>query len=144
MRAEGSLSVQASRENMWSRLSDPHELEQALPAVEEVEVSDGDSFSVLLAPSTALGETPLWVDVRVAERREGEHVRLVCRGRGGEYDASLAVDIHLDGDRDADGCEVRWSAEASFNGVWSALGQRVLPAILASQVERVLRAASDG
>ena len=143
MRAEGSLSVQASREVMWSRLSDPRELERALPAVEEVEVSDEDSFSVLVAPSTALGETPLWVDVQVAERREGEHVRLVCRGRGGEYDAELALEISLDGDGDADGCEVRWSAEASFNGILSALGQRVLPAILASQVEGVLRAAAS-
>lgn len=146
MKADGSLSVQASRELMWSRLSDPRELERALPAVEEVEVSDDDSFSVLVAPSTALGETPLWVDVRVAERREGEHVRLVCRGRRGEYDAELAVEISLDGDGDGAGerCEVNWRAEASLRGIWSALGQRVLPAILATQVERVLLAAADG
>jgi hypothetical protein len=39
---------------------------------------------------------------------------------------------------------VSWSAEARFSGIWSALGQRVLPAILSSQVERVLLAAADG
>jgi carbon monoxide dehydrogenase subunit G len=140
MKADGSLTLDAPREQVWSRLSDPAQLEHVLPAV-EVSVSDADSFSVLVAPSTALGQTPLWVDVEVAERREGEHVRLECRGRGGEYDASLAVDIDLDGDGSQ--CAVSWRAEASFNGVWSALGQRVLPAIMATQIERVLRAAAD-
>jgi carbon monoxide dehydrogenase subunit G len=125
---------------VWSRLSDPRELEQALPGVEEVEVHDSESFAVLVAPRTALGETSLWIDVEISERREGEHVRLECRGRGGEYDASLAVDIDLDGD--GENCAVSWSAEASFSGVWSALGQRVLPAILSTQIERVLQAAA--
>jgi carbon monoxide dehydrogenase subunit G len=141
MKADGSLTLDASRQHVWSRLSDPHELERVLPAVEEVEVRDQESFSVLVAPTTALGETALWVEVEIAERREGEHVRLECRGRGGEYDAELAVDIELDGDGTQ--CAVSWRAEASFNGVWSALGQRVLPAIMTTQIERVLLAAAS-
>ena len=141
MKADGTLTLDASREHVWSRLSDPRELERTLPAVEEVEVRDQESFTVLVAPSTALGETPLWVEIEVRERREGEHVQLNCRGRGGEYDASLAVEIDLDGDGSQ--CTVSWRAEASFRGLWSALGQRVLPGIMATQIERVLLAAAQ-
>jgi carbon monoxide dehydrogenase subunit G len=142
MRTGGSVQLDAPAQSLWTRLSDPRALEAALPAVESVELLSADRFAARVEPATGLGATPLNLEVTIADAREGEHVRLTGTGDGPEFATTFAVELDLSEHGSA--TEVRWSAEARFNGVLSSLGQRVLPAILAAQVERVLRAAADG
>lgn len=139
MRAEGSLEVPAARPGLYRMLSDPRRLEDALPSVDAVVLEDDEHFAVMAAPATGLGVTPLALSVVIADRREDEHVRLAGTGEGGEYTVSFAVEVDF---HDAGpGTRVDWVAEARFSGVIGSLGQRVLPAILRQQVERVVRAA---
>jgi len=139
MKAHGSIQLQAGREDLWVRLSDVRLLEEALPSVRSVEQHDEESFAVSIEPTTGLGSTPLHLEVVILDRRENEHVRLEGSGSGGEYATSFHIEIDLD--ESGGGTSAGWSAEAYVDGVLGSLGQRVLPAILASQVQRVLRAA---
>ncbi len=76
----------------------------------------------------------------MSERRENEGVRLSGDADGGEFTSTFQVELEfVAGGPESD---VRWSAEASFDGLISSIGQRVLPAILAGQVERVVRQAA--
>lgn len=140
MRVEGSLEVPGARAELYRMLSDPRRLEDVLPSVDTVVVEDDEHFSVMAAPVTGLGVTPLALSVEIADRREGEHVRLLGAGEGGEYVVSFSAELDF---RDAGpATRVEWAADARFGGVIASLGQRVLPAILRQQVERVLRAAA--
>lgn len=140
MNARGTTQLDVARANLWLRLSDPRTLEDVLPSIQSVERHDDDSFAVHIEPQTGLGSTPLHLEVAMLDRKENEHVRLQGSGRGGEYATSFEIEIDLD--ENAGGTEVRWSAEASVDGVLGSLGQRVLPMILTSQVQQVLRASA--
>jgi len=141
VRTGGSVQLDAPARSLWARLSDPRALEDALPSVDSVELLSADRFAARVQPATGLGTTPLHLEVTIADAREPEHVRLAGTGEGGEFATTFAVELDLS--EHGNGTEVRWSAEAHVDGVLSSLGQRVLPAILAAQVERVLRAAAD-
>ncbi|MDQ2894805.1 MAG: SRPBCC domain-containing protein [Actinomycetota bacterium] len=141
MMVGGRVAVEASCEEMFSRLSDPRKLEDRVPAVEWVEVLDEDSFTVSMAPSTGLGITPLKLRVNVSDRRDNEGVRLSGEADGGEFTA--AFQLRLEFVPDGQASQVRWSAEARFVGLLSSIGQRVLPAIVAAQVEAVVRQAAS-
>ncbi len=141
MRVEGRVAVEASCDEMFSRLSDPRKLEDLVPAVESVEVLDEESFTVNMEPSTGLGITPLKLRVNVSERRDNEGVRLSGEADGGEF--TCAFQLRLEFVPDDQGSHVRWGAEARFVGLLSSIGQRVLPSILAAQVEGVVRQAAS-
>ena len=141
MKANGSSQLDAPRDRLYQCLSDPRQLEQLLPSVESVAQIGDDVLAVRVAPHTALGATPLDLELTILDQRTPEHVRLDGTGNGGEFVASFQVE--LDFAENGSGTEVSWQAEASFNGLLSSIGQRILPAILGSQVDAVLRAAAD-
>jgi carbon monoxide dehydrogenase subunit G len=136
---QGSVEVSTERTELYRRLSGPRRLEEALPAVDAIEIDSDDRFTALVAPATALGVTPLQLTVTISDRREGEHVRLDGVGDAAEYGATVAIE--LDFSDAGPGTQVRWQAEGTFRGVLSSLGQRVLPAILGRQVQQVVQAA---
>jgi uncharacterized protein len=140
MRVEGTVEVAATRAELYAALSNPRRLEDALPAVDAVELDGDDAFSVTAAPATGLGVTPVRLAVAISDRREGEHVRLSGTGRGAEF--VTAFDVEVDFTDAGAGTTVAWAAEATFGGVLASLGQRVLPAIVGRQVEQVVRAAA--
>lgn len=141
MKANGSSQLEAPRKRLYECLSDPGQLEQLLPSVESVEQISHDVLAIRVAPQTALGATPLDLEITIRERRGHEHVRLDGTGNGGEFQASFQVE--LDFTENGSGTEVSWRAEAKFNGLLSSLGQRILPAILGAQVDAVLQSAAD-
>ncbi|MGI8711684.1 MAG: SRPBCC domain-containing protein [Solirubrobacteraceae bacterium] len=141
MNASGSTQLDAPRARLYACLSDPRQLEPLLPSVESVEQIGDDELAVRVAPQTALGATPLDLELTVRRERGPEHVRLEGTGRGGEFRTSFQVELEFA--ENGSGTEVSWQAEAEFNGLLSSIGQRILPAILASQIDAVLRAAAD-
>jgi carbon monoxide dehydrogenase subunit G len=140
MRVQGTVEVPAARAELYATLSDPRRLEAALPAVDSIDLDGDDAFTVTAAPATALGVTPVRLSVRISDRRESEHVRLSGTGRAAEYAATF--DVAVDFTDAGDGTAVGWVAEATFVGVLASLGQRILPAVLDQQVERVIRTAA--
>ncbi|MFZ0044113.1 MAG: SRPBCC domain-containing protein, partial [Solirubrobacteraceae bacterium] len=111
MKVGGEITLAAPTGSLWTRLSDPRMLESALPVVGAVDLHREDEFSVEVAPATGLGVTPMLLDVKIADRREGEHVTLHGGGRGGEY--AVRFTVVLDLSQGDEGCAVRWTAEAS-------------------------------
>ena len=140
MKAKGSSELDAPRKKLYECLSDPGQLEQLLPWVESVEQISDDALAIRLAPQTALGATPLDLEITISNRRAPEHVRLDGTGNGGEFRTSFQVE--LDFTESASGTGISWGAEAKFSGLVSSLGQRILPAILGAQIDAVLQAAA--
>lgn len=140
MKARGSSQLDAPRKRLYECLSDPDQLEQLLPSVESVEQISDDVLAIRLAPQTALGATPLDLEITIRDRRNHEHVRLEGTGNGGEFQTSFQVE--LDFSESGSATEVSWEAEATFSGLLSSFGQRILPAILEAQVDAVLHAAA--
>lgn len=140
MHVEGTHQSKAPAGALWGALSDPERLAAALPDVGLVEVESPERFSAYVRPSSALGITPLQLDVRILERAEPERVRIAGDGAAGEHRVSFDVTLRLTA-ADADGCSVAWAADVQAYGVLGSVTQRVLPMLLRDQVAIVLAAA---
>ncbi len=140
MNAQGSATIDAPREQVYAQLSDPKRLEPLLPSVQSLDELGDGRFAVRVAPQTALGATPLFLELSIREQREPEHVRIEGSGDGSEFRTTF--EVKLDFAEHGSGTEVSWEAQARFSGILSSLGQRILPAILASQIDAVLHAAA--
>jgi carbon monoxide dehydrogenase subunit G len=140
MIVSGSALVPIAPPELWAALSDPVRLAEALPHVDTVDSDGGDRFSAWARPRTGLGDTPLRMEFEIADRRDGEHVRIVGEGTSGENFVKLVVDLDLVARGDSS--EARWTADVQVRGVLASLVQRSLPALLTEQVNEVLAAAS--
>jgi carbon monoxide dehydrogenase subunit G len=126
---------------LWSVLSDPAALGEALPHVDVVDVHDNGNFSATLRASTGLGQTPLRMDFEIADRRDGEHVRIVGSGQTGENQVWMSVELDLMSEDE--GSAASWTADVRVRGVLASLVQRNLPALVTDQVNGVLLVAQQ-
>jgi carbon monoxide dehydrogenase subunit G len=135
----GTSTLSLSPPEAWAALSDPARLGDAIPHVDSVDVASDGSFSAVARPVTGLGSSPLRMDFEIADRREGEHVRILGSGLAGENFVQLAVELDLS--PDAGGTRASWTADVHVRGVLASLVQRSLPLLVAEQVDAVLAAA---
>jgi|tagenome__1003787_1003787.scaffolds.fasta_scaffold20974451_4 carbon monoxide dehydrogenase subunit G len=142
MNVSGRSAVPMPVSELWTALSDPARLGGALPHVDTVDVRDDANFSATSRVTTGLGQTPLRMDFEIADRREGEHVRIVGSGVAGENEVWMSVSLDLSAEGDG-GSAAAWTADVRLRGVLSSLLQRNLPALVADQIEGVLLVAQQ-
>jgi carbon monoxide dehydrogenase subunit G len=142
MNVSGRSTVPMPVSELWAALSDPARLGDALPHVDTVDVRDDANFSATLRASTGLGQTPLRMDFEIADRREGEHVRIVGSGVAGENEVWMSVSLDLSAEGDG-GSAAAWTADVRLRGVLSSLLQRNLPVLVADQIDGVLLVAQQ-
>jgi len=138
----GRSTVPMPPAELWAVLSDPARLGDALPHVDTVDVRDDANFSATVRVGTGLGQTPLRMEFEIADRREGEHVRIVGTGTAGENEVWMSVSLDLSSDDDG-GSAASWNADVRIRGVLSSLLQRNLPAIVSDQIDGVLLVAQQ-
>ena len=127
---------------LWATLSDPSRLGEALPHVDTVDVRDDANFSATLRADTGLGQTPLRMEFEIADRRDGEHVRIVGTGLAGENQLWMSVELDLSSEGDGDSA-ASWMADVRVRGVLASLVQRNLPALVTDQIDGVLLVAQQ-
>jgi carbon monoxide dehydrogenase subunit G len=137
----GQAVVPMPVSELWAALSDPARLGEALPHVDVVDVRDDANFSATLRAETGLGQTPLRMDFEIADRRDGEHVRIVGSGEVGENKVWMSVELDLSAQDE--GSAASWTADVRVRGVLGSLVQRNLPALVTDQVNGVLRVAQQ-
>jgi carbon monoxide dehydrogenase subunit G len=140
MIVSGTSTLSLAPADAWAALSDPARLGDAIPYVDGVDVGSDAAFSAVARPHTGLGDTPLRMDFEIADRREGEHVRILGSGLAGENYVELAVELDLS--PDDGGTRASWTADVHVRGVLASLLQRSLPGLVTDQVNAVLAAAS--
>jgi carbon monoxide dehydrogenase subunit G len=141
MIVSGRTSVAMPAAELWSVLSDPVRLGEALPHVDTVDVRDDANFSATLRVPTGLGQIPLRADFEIADRREGEHVRIVGSAVAGENEVWMSIELDLSSQDE--GSAASWTADVRVRGVLASLVQRNLPALVTDQVNGVLRVAQQ-
>ena len=142
MNVSGRSTVPMPPAELWAVLSDPARLGDALPHVDTVDVRDDANLSATVRVGTGLGQTPLRMEFEIADRREGEHVRIVGTGTAGENEVWMSVSLDLSSDDDG-GSAASWNADVRIRGVLSSLLQRNLPAIVSDQIDGVLLVAQQ-
>jgi carbon monoxide dehydrogenase subunit G len=141
MNVSGRSVVPMPVAELWTALSDPSRLGEALPHVDVVDVGDDGGFSATFRVPTGLGQTPVRMDFEIADRRDGEHVRVVGSGEVGENQVWMSVGLDLSAE--GDGAAASWTADVRVRGVLGSLVQRNLSALVTDQVNGVLMVAQQ-
>lgn len=134
MRIAGERHFDATREDVYRALVDPHELARAFSAIERVD-AHGTDWKVVVRPPFP-GGFRLKFSVHLEELREPDHARL--RAWGKSLGGRLSVDSTFDLLPARGGTLMRWSAEVDAAGLFSGLGSQSLAAVATKQAERAL------
>ncbi len=139
MIVDGSTRLSAAPQAVLAVLGDPSRLVPALPNVDEFSWEDRDAgrFAATVRPRLALGDVPFRTRWTV-EAPVDHAVTFVVEGRGEEH--RLAMTLRIDVAAEDSGSRVTWSADYAVSGTMRAVGQRVLPAIVAAQAQLALDA----
>jgi uncharacterized protein len=135
VRIGGTKRFQASRERVFRALTDPHELSQLMPGVQRVEVQSDDEWIAVVKPPFGRGLN-LKLDIRVTDRREPEHARLVAWGKS--FGARISIETEFELAEDGGGTEMEWSADVGLAGLLGGFGGKALEPAARHQAERAL------
>jgi carbon monoxide dehydrogenase subunit G len=138
VRAEGIKELDASRERVWTIISDPANMARLMPGVEDFEIVDDRHWRAKVKVPLGLGGLKLSVEFEKLEERPLEFSSMRGKGKGVGALVDMTTSFSLSGE--GDHTTMAWEADVTLAGAIGSMGQRVLQPIVNQQVEGVLTA----
>ena len=124
MELDGTFTVRAPREKVWSFFMDPSQLSSCVSDPHGFEVVDENHFKGWVKAGIAFVRGTFTGSVTVEERVPPERARLTARGSGVGNAIDVGATIELS--KSADGTTVRWKANVVLSGMIASVGARLL------------------
>jgi carbon monoxide dehydrogenase subunit G len=121
----GSPVIRATREYVWSRLTDPDFVAASGPGVESVEALDPTHFKVVSGLGVGSVKVRFKLDVELFDIMEGQSLKMRSRGKAPGSMVDIVSSLHI---ADAAPGTVRldWSATSEVSGTVASVGARLL------------------
>ena len=138
MNVNGTKELAASREVVWSVISDPAQMAGLMPGVEGFEIKDDRHWQAKVKVPLGLGGLKMTIDFEKLEERPPEFASMNAKGKGVGAMMNMTTSFTLSGE--GDHTSMAWAADVKIAGPVGSMGQRVLQPIINQQVENVLTA----
>jgi carbon monoxide dehydrogenase subunit G len=124
MELEGSFTVRAPRDRVWTFFMDPFALSSCISDPHAIEVVDEDHFKGWVKAGVAFIKGTFTGSATIAERVPPERARIKAHGAGmgSAFDVESTIDLSEAGDETT----VRWKAGVVLNGTIATMGARLL------------------
>jgi len=124
MELEGSFTVRASRDRVWSFFMDPYALSSCISDPHAFEVVDETHFKGWVKAGVAFIKGTFNGSAAIVERKAPVHARITAHGAGmgSAFDVESTVDLSEAGGDTT----VRWKANVVLNGTIATVGARLL------------------
>lgn len=124
MKIEGSQKLNASRENIYARLTSAAVLQRCIPGCESLEETGENAYAVTIKAGIGMIKGTFKGNVRLEEMRAPEHYRIVVDGKGGPGFVKGTGDFDLE---ESDGATlIRYTGEMQVGGAIAGVGQRMI------------------
>lgn len=124
MKIEGKQELHASRDRVYSALTNPEVLRRCIPGCETLEKTAEDTYAATLKAGVGSIKGTFKGEVRLEDMRPPEHYRIVVEGKGGVGFAKGSADFDLE---EKDGATViTYSGELQIGGTIAGVGQRMI------------------
>jgi len=125
MRFEGSVAINASREQVWAFVIDPDQVGQCGPGVEKIEVIDADHFKATAKVGIGFISARFNVNMEFAERQAPDRALIKAHGQAPGSAVDAIAEMRLsDG---PDGTTVMdWNADVNLSGTLASVGARLI------------------
>jgi uncharacterized protein len=124
MKIEGNQELHASRDRVYSALTDPEVLRRCIPGCESLEKTAENTYAATLKAGVGSIKGTFKGEVRLEEMRPPEHYRLVVEGKGGVGFAKGSADFDLE-EKDV-ATVITYSGELQIGGTIAGVGQRMI------------------
>jgi carbon monoxide dehydrogenase subunit G len=125
----GAPEIRATREQVWTRLLDPHFIARSAPGVETVERIDATRFRMIMAFGVALLKLRLALDVEMFDIVDGISARMRARGHAPGSAVEMVSDIRVE-EAGSGRVRLRWNAASSVTGALTGVGSRIMEAVV--------------
>ena len=129
MNFEGTVNIEASREEVWKFLTDPHQVGSCAPGLESLEIVTPDEEFLAVA-SMGLGSikvkftaTVKWLEMDNLERAK---LQVQAKAPGSSVEATSEMFLS-DGDNGS--TDLRWTADISIMGKIASLASRLMGSV---------------
>jgi len=121
----GSPVIHASRDRVWSRLTDPDFVAASAPGVETVEALDPTHFKIVSGLGVGVVKIRFNLEVELFDVVEGRSLKMRSRGNGLGSMVDVVSSLRI---ADAAPGTVRldWSATSEVSGTMASVGGRFL------------------
>src|SRR5579863_1575856 len=131
---DGSNSMNASKETVYSLLTDPNFLAKTLPDAEDVRVIDSDTLEAKIKLRVAVVSSTMKVRMTVAQRTPPDRATLIAEGQGSGSSMKINSVFNLEGSLPT---KMSWSADAELTGVMAGLGSSLLKGFATKKVNEI-------
>jgi carbon monoxide dehydrogenase subunit G len=122
---QGTLTIKAPQDKVWTFLLDPRAVSRCLPDVQSLEVAGDGAFRAVVRVGISLIRGNFTFDVAMEELDAPRHARV--RGRGSGLGSAVDVDSRLDlTDGDGETTRLDWQADVVVSGTIAGVGARLL------------------
>lgn len=129
MKVQGTVTINAPRQKVWSFLTDPEQVSQCAPGVESLEIiPPGDKFRAVA--SVGFGSMKVrftldaeWVDMAPMDRAGA---KVHGTAPGSTVDASAEMNLSDGGDG---GTQLDWMADVTVQGTIASLASRLMGSV---------------
>jgi carbon monoxide dehydrogenase subunit G len=135
----GTKELSASRETVWSVISEPAEMAKLMPGVESFEIIDEKHWTAKVKVPLGLGGLKMTMNFERLEERPPEFASMRAKGQGVGALMDMTTAFTL-AESEGGGTSMAWEADVKIAGPVGSMGQRVLQPIVNQQVGQVLEA----
>ncbi len=122
---EGTLTIRAPRETVWTFLVDPHAVSRCLPDVQSLDLLDEGKFRAVVRVGVSFIKGNFTFEVTMLDLEALRHARIT--GRGGGLGSAVDVDSSVDlADGEAGTTRMDWTADVVVSGTIASVGGRLL------------------
>jgi uncharacterized protein len=138
MKIEGTQTLHAARERVYSALTDPEILRRCIPGCESLDKTAEDTYAAILKAGVGALKGTFKGEVRLEDMHPPEHYRIVVEGKGAVGFAKGSADFDLEAQ---DGIAlIKYSGELQIGGTLAGVGQRMIEAAAKMMASRFFAA----
>ncbi len=126
MKVEGSLTVSASPDKLWTLLQDPEFLKEVMPGCKEIRQTGEDEFVGIIEAKVGAIASRYTTTFAIHDKQPPHSYRLHMEGngKGGFVRADTNVTLEPDGE----GTILKYEGEVNIGGTIARIGQRLVDA----------------
>src|SRR6267143_2458446 len=133
---DGSNSINAARERVFSLLTDPAFLAKTLPDAEDVRVLGPDSLEAKIKLRVAVVSSTLKMKLTITKKTPTTEATLVADGTGSGSAIKINSRFSLQGDLPT---TMAWSADAEITGVRAGMGSTLLKGFATKKIAEIFQ-----
>lgn len=136
MEFSGEVPIKASREKVWSFLTDPHQVTQCAPGLQSVEVIDDEHFKCVVRAGVGMIKGNFNFDIQWQEMDAPSHAKMVANGKIPGSAVSMTSNMDLVDDDDG-GTIMNWSSDVRVSGTIAGVGARLMSGVADRQTKDI-------